>query len=73
MRSHTLIALVAGAAIGFSGALATNVVAQRASDVSAARADGASSLPWEDAHLFAEVFNRVKRDYVDSESDHKLV
>src|SRR5215469_5080237 len=73
MRSHTLIALVAGAAIGFSGAVATNVLAQRSADESAARADEASSLPWEDAHLFAEVFNRVKRDYVDSESDHKLV
>ena len=73
MRSHTLIALVAGAAIGLSGAVATNVLAQRSADESAARADEASSLPWEDAHLFAEVFNRVKRDYVDSESDHKLV
>src|SRR5215831_13933136 len=73
MRSHTLIALVAGAAIGFSGALATNVLAQRAVDGSAESADGASSLPWEDAHLFAEVFNRIKRDYVDSQGDHKLV
>ena len=72
MRSHTLIALVAGAAIGFSGALATNVLAQRASDVPA-RADAANSLPWEEAHLFAEVFDRIKRDYVDSEDDHKLV
>ena len=73
MRSHTLIALVAGAVIGFSGALATNVVAQRASDAPPERADGSASLPWEDAHLFAEVFNRIKRDYVDPESDHKLV
>ena len=73
MRSHTLIALVAGAAIGFSGALATNVLAQRAVDGSAESADGASSLPWEDAHLFAEVLNRIKRDYVDSQGDHKLV
>ena len=72
-RSHTLIALVAGAVIGFSGALATNVHAQRASDAPAERADGASSLPWQDAHLFAEVFNRIKRDYVDRQDDHKLV
>jgi carboxyl-terminal processing protease len=73
MRSHTLIALVAGAVIGFSGALATNVLAQRSADAPPGRADGASSLPWEDAHLFAEVFNRIKRDYVDPENDHKLV
>ncbi|MGH8220006.1 MAG: S41 family peptidase [Steroidobacteraceae bacterium] len=72
MRSHTLIALVAGAAIGFGGSVATNVLAQRASDAPA-RADGPSSLPWEDAHLFAEVFNRIKREYVDPENDHKLV
>lgn len=73
MRSHTLIALLAGAAIGFSGALAANVLAQRASDARPARPEGASSLPWQDAHLFAEVFNRIKRDYVDPENDHKLV
>lgn len=71
MRSHTLIALVAGAAIGFSGALATNVLAQRASDTPPPRPS--LSLPWEDAQLFAEVFERIKRDYVDKEDDHKLV
>ena len=73
MRSHTLIALLAGAAIGFSGAVATNVLAQRTADAPGAHGDGAASLPWEDAHLFAEVFDRIKRDYVDPEGDHKLV
>ncbi len=73
MRSHTLIALVAGAAIGFSGALATNVLAQRASAAPSVPPESGSSLPWEDAHLFAEVFDRIKRDYVDAEDDHKLV
>ncbi|MGH8258936.1 MAG: S41 family peptidase, partial [Steroidobacteraceae bacterium] len=72
MRSHTLIALVAGAAIGFTGALATNALAQRPGNA-AAQPAGASSLPWQDAHLFAEVFDHIKRDYVDPESDHKLV
>ncbi len=71
VRSHTLIALVAGIAIGFSGALATSVFAQRQAASLAARA--ADSLPWEDARLFAEVFERIKRDYVDPEDDHKLV
>src|SRR5579884_524027 len=77
MRSHTLIALVAGAAIGFSGAFATSVLAQHQQDSgqSPARAGGAApaSLPWEEAHLFAEVFDRIKRDYVDQVNDHKLV
>src|SRR5579883_1274160 len=126
-RSHTLIALVAGAAIGFSGALATSGHAQRGADrapahapvriatvadwnqaaagpllgpgaatpdsagsdaagsgmstgttagtdqAPTAAAGSARSLPWEDAHLFAEVFNRIKRDYVDAADDHKLV
>lgn len=73
MRSHTLVALVAGAAIGFSGALATNVLAQRPSDEAPPAQQPANSLPWEDARLFAEVFDRIKRDYVDTESDHRLV
>ncbi len=71
-RSRTWIALVAGAVIGFSGALATNVFAERQSDVASPAAEG-SALPWEDAHLFAEVFERIKRDYVDPVDDHKLV
>src|SRR5690348_12421545 len=73
MRSHTLIALIAGATIGFAGSVATNVLAQHGSEAPPAHGDGASSLPWEDAHLFAEVLDRIKRDYVDSENDHKLV
>ncbi|HTX23080.1 MAG TPA: S41 family peptidase [Steroidobacteraceae bacterium] len=58
--------------IGFSGALASNVFAERQTEA----APGVGSddmLPWQEAHLFAEVFDRVKRDYVDPEDDHKLV
>lgn len=71
MRSRTLVALVVGVVLGFSGALAAGALAQRQAGPPAARA--ADSLPWEDAHLFAEVFERIKRDYVDEEDDHKLV
>ncbi len=71
MRSRTLVALVVGVVLGFSGALATRVFAERQAYSPAARAG--DSLPWEDAHLFAEVFERIKRDYVDEEDDHKLV
>jgi carboxyl-terminal processing protease len=70
MRSRTWVALVAGAVIGFSGALATNVFAERQTEV--VPSEG-SALPWEEAHLFAEVFERIKRDYVDAVDDHKLV
>jgi carboxyl-terminal processing protease len=71
-RSRTWIALIAGAVIGFSGALATNVFAERQSDTASSGGE-ATSLPWEEAHLFAEVFERIKRDYVDPVDDHKLV
>ncbi len=63
---------MAGAVIGFSGALATNVFAERHSD-SAASAGGGNALPWQEAHLFAEVFERIKSDYVDPVDDRKLV
>jgi len=69
-RSHTWVALVAGAVIGFSGALATNVFAER--QIDGAPAQG-NALPWQEAHLFAEVFERIKRDYVDPVDDRKLV
>jgi carboxyl-terminal processing protease len=70
-RSRTLVALVTGAILGFSGALASNVFAERpeGSDPGAR----SSSLPWEEAHLLAEVFERVKRNYVDDVDDHKLL
>jgi carboxyl-terminal processing protease len=69
MRSQTLIALVVGAIVGFSGALASNVFASHQEEPE--RATG--SLPWEEAHLLAEAFERVKRNYVDDVDDHKLL
>jgi carboxyl-terminal processing protease len=70
MRSHTLVVLVAGVVIGFSGALATGVLAERQATSPGARSGDA--LPWQDANLFAEVYERIKLDYVDEENDHKL-
>jgi carboxyl-terminal processing protease len=73
MRSQTIVALVTGAALGFCLALATNVFAEHQDtfDQSSPRAAGA--LPWEDAHLLAEVFERIKRNYVDGVDDHRLL
>ena len=31
------------------------------------------SLPWQEASLFAEVYERIKRDYVDEVDDHALM
>jgi carboxyl-terminal processing protease len=70
MRSRTLIALVAGAVFGFSGAIAGDVQAERRSDEAL---QAAPQLPWEQARLFAEVYERIKREYVDEVDDKVLM
>jgi carboxyl-terminal processing protease len=75
MRSRTLIALCVGAVFGFSGAIAGDVMAERRADESAAPASTArpNQLPWEQARLFAEVYERIKREYVDEVDDKQLM
>ncbi|HYB65286.1 MAG TPA: S41 family peptidase [Steroidobacteraceae bacterium] len=70
-RSRTLIALTAGAIFGFCGALTSGVLAERPSEP--ARAAPRAVLPWEEASLFAEVYERIKRDYVEEVDDHVLM
>jgi carboxyl-terminal processing protease len=73
-RSRTFIALTAGAFLGFCGALSSGVLADRPSVSPRGEASGAhATLPWQDASLFAEVYERIKRDYVDEVDDHALV
>ena len=64
------MALVAGALLGFFGAFAGGVLAGL-HEAPAGAATG--SLPWEDARLFAEVYDRIKREYVDDVSDRALM
>jgi carboxyl-terminal processing protease len=71
-RSRTLIALVAGAIFGFSAAVTGGVLAERPSE-SARAAGNPAALPWEEARLFAEVYERIKREYVDDVDDHALM
>ena len=71
MRSRTLIALVAGAIFGFSAAVTGGVLAERPGEMTAA--GNSNALPWEEASLFAEVYERIKRDYVDEVDDHALM
>jgi carboxyl-terminal processing protease len=71
MRSRTWIALLAGVIFGLSAALTGSVLAERPG-VEAAPAANASALPWEEARLFAEVYQRIKREYVDEVDDHAL-
>lgn len=70
MRSRTLIALCAGAVFGFSGAIAGDVKAERRPDESL---QTPAQLPWEQARLFAEVYERIKREYVDQVDDKELM
>ena len=60
MRSRTLIALFAGAVFGFSGAIAGDVMAERRADETLN--PPSNTLPWEQARLFAEVYERIKRE-----------
>jgi carboxyl-terminal processing protease len=70
MRSRTLVALVAGAVFGFSGAIAGDVHAERRADDAP---EAQPQLPWEQARLFAEVYGRIKREYVDDVDDRQLM
>ncbi len=71
-RSRTLIALCAGAVFGFSAATTSGVLAERPGQ--SAKADSVpAALPWEEARQFAEVFERIKREYVDDVDDHALM
>src|ERR1700744_249684 len=72
-RSRTMIALVAGAVFGFSAALASGVLAERPSTSTPQTQGSTAALPWEEARLFAEVYERIKREYVDDVDDHALM
>ncbi len=71
-RSHTLIALVAGAVFGFSAALTNGVLAEKSSETPRP-AENPNALPWEEARLFAEVYERIKHEYVDEVDDRALM
>ncbi len=72
-RKRTLIALVTGAIFGFSAALAGGVLAAGPSAQDVQGAGDSATLPWQEARLFAEVYEHIKRDYVDQISDRKLM
>ncbi len=65
-----LIALCAGAVFGFSGAIAGDVKAEHRDETPRSQA---TTLPWEEARLFAEVYERIKREYVDEVDDKALM
>lgn len=72
-RSRTLIALVAGALFGFSATLTSGVLAEHSSESPQLAVAKPGTLPWEEARIFAEVYERIKREYVDDVDDHALM
>jgi carboxyl-terminal processing protease len=70
VRSRALLALAAGAGLGFAGALAGGVLADRAPPQPAAEP---AALSYGEAAFFAEVYERIKREYVDEVDDHALM
>ena len=72
--NRTLIALTAGTFLGFCGALTGGVLADRPNMLPHGEPSGSrAALPWQEASLFAEVYERIKRDYVDEVDDHALM
>ena len=49
------------------------MLAERARVESAQPTNSGDALPWEEARLFAEVYERIKREYVDEVDDHALM
>ncbi len=66
LRSRNSLILALGIVIGLSMGLGHEVLAGKPSAL-------AADLPWQDAHLLAEVLERVKRDYVNPVDDHQLL
>ena len=70
------LALLAGVILGFLRPLARGVMAERHAgnaDRRPPHAAARSPLSWQEASLFAEVYERIKRDYVDDVDDHALM
>jgi carboxyl-terminal processing protease len=66
-RSSTLAALTMGALLGLSAAVANDLPG------SAVQSMQQPTLSWEQARLFAEVYERVKKEYVDTVDDRELM
>ena len=74
MRARLILAMLLGLLLGLSLSLADRVMAERepAGPGPVVRT-AAAALPWGDAHLLAEVIQRVRDNYVDPVDDHKLM
>ena len=74
-RVRTLLVLMAGVTLGLGISLAHSVLASHENAV-AVQNRGQSidaMLPWQEARRLAEVYERIKTDYVDEQNDRKLI
>jgi carboxyl-terminal processing protease len=68
-QPRTVLALLTGMALGFCGALASGVLADRPRELAYAP----PQVPWAQGTPFAEVYERIKREYVDEVDDRTLM
>lgn len=72
-RSRTLTALAAGAVFWLSAAAAGDAISEHPATPPPVETPQTATLPWEEARLFAEVYERIKREYVDQVDDRELM
>jgi carboxyl-terminal processing protease len=65
-KSRNVMWMALGASVGLSVGLAGGVLADKGTPLG-------KDLPWADAHMLAEVLDRVERDYVNPVDDHQLL
>jgi carboxyl-terminal processing protease len=65
-NTRNVMWMALGASFGLSVGLAGGVLADKGASLG-------KDLPWADAHMLAEVLDRVERDYVNPVDDHQLL
>jgi carboxyl-terminal processing protease len=65
-KTRKLLWMAMGASIGLSLGMAGGVLADKPAPLG-------KDLPWQDAHMLAEVLDRVEHDYVNPVDDHQLL
>jgi carboxyl-terminal processing protease len=73
MRSRTVFTLAVGIILGFCAALTSGVLAERPAEAREVTPQTRPGLPWQEASLFAEVYERIRHDYVNDVDDHALM
>ena len=65
-KARNMVWMAMGASIGLSLGMAGGVLADKPTPFG-------TDIPWQDAHMLAEVLDRVEHDYVDPVDDHQLL